>query len=223
MPTSSAHSASPSVAPGVYDLELQSLGPDVVKNVLLVQVVNALEIDPGLTHDNDKSLRMWYKKFNAWNSAYAKLAEMKNADKWTLPSIGKTELINIFGKRGYWHSHITKAFNDIQKYELMVKWLERGENDTEPSDLEVWHLEKSVYRFKDLTLWKQAGTLDKEYQEAQLKKQKEKGKAKAKESKSDCKEKGRRNHDGSEDEVQEMKKASGSKASKPALRSHHCK
>jgi len=49
-------------------------------------------------------------------------------------------------------------------------------DDDEPSDLKVWHLEKSHYTFKDLGLWKKDGTLDKDYQ----RRQKEKGKAKAK-------------------------------------------
>ena len=120
---------------------------------------------------------MWYKKYNAWNDAVAKLDEMKSANQWTLPDIGRTELINIFAKRAYWHSHIMNAFKDIHNYKLMVEWLERDDDDR-PSDLDVWNLEKSHYTFKDLGIWKKDGTLDKDYQ----RRQKEKGKAKAKAS-----------------------------------------
>ena len=69
-----------------------------------------------------------------------------------------------------------KAFKDIHNYKLMVQWLERiDDDDAEPSDIDVWHLQKTQYTFKDFGVWKQEGTLDKEYQMQQ----KEKGKAKA--------------------------------------------
>ena len=47
-----------------------------------------------------------------------------------------------------------------------------------PSDLHVWHLQKTQYIFKDLGLWKKDGTLNKDYQIQQ----KEKGKAKVRTS-----------------------------------------
>jgi hypothetical protein len=119
---------------------------------------------------------MWYKKYKAWNDAVAKLDGLRSANQWMLPDIGRSELINLFGGRAYWHSHIKKAFRDIHNYKLMVDWLEMKEDDDEPSDLQVWHVEKSHYTFKDLGLWKKDGTLDKDYQ----RRQKEKGKAKAK-------------------------------------------
>jgi hypothetical protein len=103
---------------------------------------------------------------------------LKSANQWTLLDVGHSELINLFAGRAYWHSHIKKAFRDIHNYKLMVEWLERDVDVDEPSDLQVWHLEKSHYTFKDLGLWKKDGTLDKDYQ----RRQKEKGKAKAKSS-----------------------------------------
>ena len=158
--------------------DTQSYSSEVTKDPQLVQIANALEVDPALTHRNDSSLRMWYKKYNAWNDVVAKLEQLKLANQWTLPDTGRTELINIFAKRAYWHSHIKKAFKDIHNYELMVQWLERDDNDDTPSDMDVWNLEKSHYTFKDLGIWKKDGTLDKNYQ----RRQKEKGKAKAKTS-----------------------------------------
>ena len=57
----------------------------------------------------------------------------------------------------------------------MVEWLERtDEDDAEPSDIDVWHLQKPQYTFKDLGVWKQEGTLDKEYWMQQKKKEKAK-------------------------------------------------
>ena len=168
----------PSAASSVSHHDTQSYSPEVTKNPQLVLVANALEVDPALTHRNDSSLRMWYEKYNAWNDVVAKLDGLKSANWWTLPDIGHTELINLFAGQAYWHSHIKKAFRDIHNYKLMVEWLERNDDDDGPSDLQVWHLEKSHYTFKDLGLWKKDGTLDKDFQRHQ----KEKGKAKAKTS-----------------------------------------
>ena len=68
----------------------------MTKNPQLVLVANALEVDASLTYRNDSSLGMWYKKYNAWNEAIAKLDGLKKAKQWKLPEIGRTEMINIF-------------------------------------------------------------------------------------------------------------------------------
>ena len=102
---------------------------------------------------------------------------------------------------------------DIHNYKLMVKWLEWDENEDEPADLEVWHLQKAHYTFKDLGLWKREGTLDKTYQ-----RQKEKEKGKGKTRASQRTEKGRKvkpddsaDESADEAEVLRKKKKSGSK------------
>ena len=123
-------------------LNSQAYSPEVTKNPQLVLVANALEVDPSLTYQNDSSLGMWFKKYNAWNEAVGKLDGLKSANQWTLPGIGRTELISLFSGRAFWHSHIKKAFKDIHNYKLMVEWLERIDED-EPSDIEVWHLQKT--------------------------------------------------------------------------------
>jgi len=58
-------SATPSAAPSVSDQDTQGYGQDVIKNPQLVLIATALEVDLTLTHQNDSSLRMWYKKYNA--------------------------------------------------------------------------------------------------------------------------------------------------------------
>jgi hypothetical protein len=195
--------------PAVSGDDTQSYSPEVTKNPLLVQIANALELDPALTYRNDSSLRMWYKKYNAWNDLVAKLDRMISANQWTLPAVSHTELINFFAGRAYWHSHIKKAFKDIHNYGIMVEWLERNDGDDEPSDLDVWHSEKSPYTFKDLGIWKQEGTLDKDYQRRQ------KEKEKAKDKKSHQKEKRRKlEYDDSVGEAEtskKVKKSSGGK------------
>ena len=177
VPASSASLPAVSTAPSDSGPDTQNFGEQVLKNPFLVQVASALEIDPALTHRTDASLRIWYKKYNAYNKAVAKLTQMKTTNIWTLKDIGCTELINVFAGQSFWHSHISSAFGDIQNHKAMVEWLEQEEDDEEPSDLEVWHLQKSCYTFKDLGLWKKEGTLDKEYQ-----KRLAKGKTKARQT-----------------------------------------
>jgi len=115
-----AVSMTPSAAHSVSFHDTQSYSPEVTKNPQLVLVANALEVDPDLTQCNDSSLKMWYKKYNAWNDAVAKLDQLRSANQWTLPDIGRTELINLFAGRAYWHSHIKKGFRDIHNYKLVT-------------------------------------------------------------------------------------------------------
>jgi len=88
-----AVSVTPSAALSVSS---HDYSPDVTKNPHLVLIPNALEVDPALTHRNDSSLRMWYKKYNAFNDAVAKLDGLRSANQWTLPDIGRSELIGLF-------------------------------------------------------------------------------------------------------------------------------
>jgi len=190
--------AAPSTASG-SGLGTQTFGKEVLKSPLLVQFVTALGIDPALTHRTDPSLRIWYKKYNSYNEAVAKLTEMKAANTWTLANVGRTELINLFSGRSFWHSHVSGAFGDIQNHKAMVQWLEWVEDDEGPSDLEVWHLQKPHYTFKDLGIWKKEGTLNKDYKKKLQ--QKEKAKARQKERKEK-----NRNTDDSIDEAETSKK-----------------
>jgi hypothetical protein len=175
----------------------------------LVLIANALEVDPALTHRGDTSLRMWYKKYNAWNDVVVRLDGLKSENQWRLPDVGRTELINLFSGRAYWHSHIKKGFKDIHNYKLMVDWLERGDDDDKPSDLDVWNSEKSHYTFKDFGIWKKDGTLDKDYQ----RRQREKGKAKAKTSQRNEKKRKSESDDG-DGEAETSKKGKKSSSGK---------
>jgi len=206
LPSASASLPAASTAPSDSGFDTSTFSEHVLKNSLLVQVADALDIDPGLTYRTDPSLRIWYKKYNVYNEAVAKLTQMKATSTWTLADIGHTELINIFGGRSYWHSHVSSAFGNIQNHKLMVKWLEREDDDNEPSDLEIWHLQKTNYTFKDLGIWKKEGTLDKIYQK-KLKEKELKGKGKAKARQNERKEKNRKVLSGdSVDEAETSKK-----------------
>ena len=186
----------------------------MTKNPHLLLIATTLEVSPALTHQNDSSLRMWYKKYNAWNEAVAKLEELKLAGKGVLSDVGSTELINIFAGRAYWHSHIKKGFRDIQNYKLMVEWLEKDVNDEDPSDLHVWHLQKTQYTFKDLGLWKKDGTLDKDYQIQQ----KEKGKAEVRTNQRKEKRSNFELDDSGDETTRKGKKSSSGKNNKAVLK-----
>jgi len=143
--------------------------------------------------------------------------QMHQQGKWPLPKkASQTELVEIFLSKSYWHSHVTKAFSTIARYPEMVRWLEHEDKDI-PSDLDVWHIQKSEYGFKELQDWvANGGTLD-----IAVKRNVEKAKAKAK-----AKAKGKAMEESDEDEKEEedkmeiekrseeKKKASGSKAKK---------
>ena len=88
--------------------------------------------------------------------------QLSKQGKWPLakrPS--HTKLVRIFLSKSFWHSHVVKPFAIVAHYPQMVAWLEREDGD-DPSDFEVWHLQKSEYGFKELKQWLgNDGTLDK--------------------------------------------------------------
>lgn len=87
----------------------QPWGNEIVDNPLWLGAAIALGVDPMLTHKNvDKNLRLWHRKYNAYQDAWAKLQKLRSLNQWPY-KIGRTELVNLFGKSAYWNSHITKG------------------------------------------------------------------------------------------------------------------
>jgi L-rhamnose mutarotase len=133
---------------------------DVLDNPVWLAVALALSVDPALTHKKgDTSLRMHYCKYLAFESAWDQIQLRKKQNQWPYTSFLKTELINLFGRRGMWNSHTVKGMADIPQYPEMRRWLERKDDETDPTDQEVWGIIKAQYTFKDLSLWKMQGTL----------------------------------------------------------------
>ena len=108
--------------------------------------------------------------------------QMHEQGTWPLPKkASNTELVEIFFSKSYWHSHVVKGFSAIASYPEMVGWLEREDSDY-PSDMDVWHVQKSDYGFRELADWiANGGTLDKAVKRNLEKGKGKKGKAKAKE------------------------------------------
>lgn len=151
-----------------------------------------LGIDRELSDRSKKGLAWLYKKYKAFNSAIHLMDQLCKQGKWPLPKkASKTEIIEIFLSKSFWHSHVVGNFNNVVgRFPLMVEWLEREDGDL-PSDFEVWHMQKSEYGFKELELWiANDGTLDKVVK-AKLEKakgKKGKGKNRAKEESGDTEE-----------------------------------
>ena len=160
-------------------------------NLHHLQLMKALEIDPELSDCSNKGLIWCYKKYKAFNAAVQTMDQMSKQGNWPLakkPS--HTELVEIFLSKSYWHLHVVKLFVIVVRYPQMVVWLE-CEDGGDPSDFEVWHLQKSEYGFKELKEWlANDGTLDKAAKR-KLDQAKEKTKGKGKEKKGKEKEKGK--------------------------------
>ena len=143
------------------------------------QLMSILNIDRELSDRDKKGLVWCYKKYKAFNAAVQLMDQLSTQGKWPLPKKSShTELVEVFMSKSYWHSHVVKPFGVVARYPQIVAWLERGDFD-DPSDFEVWHLQKSEYGFKELKEWlENDGTLDKTVK-IQLEKVKaRKGKAK---------------------------------------------
>ena len=79
------------------------------------------------------------------------IQKLRGSGQWEF-NVGKTEPINLFGKCIMWTTYSTPAMKDIHEYRTMLEWLERGEDEDEPSDLAVWGVAKQSYNFKDLDI-----------------------------------------------------------------------
>ena len=80
--------------------------------------------------NTDKDLRVWYHKYNAYEMAWTQIQALQSKGKWQF-NVGKTELINLFGKWSMWNSHVQPAMRNINEYQAMIEWLERAEYGTD--------------------------------------------------------------------------------------------
>ena len=173
------------IAAGHDDLKPMVAGGGGTTNLNHLQLMKILEIDHELSDRSRKGLAWSYKKYKAYHAAIQLMDQLTKQGKWPLPrKPSQTELVEIFVSKSFWHSYVNKNFSRIASYPQMVSWLER-EDGGDPSDFDIWHLQKSEYGFKELATWiANGGTLDKvaksKWEKAIVKKGKAKGKAKAK-------------------------------------------
>jgi hypothetical protein len=99
---------------------------------------------------------MNWKRYKAINAALLKRTKVK----WPGKTPQTTEIAEILISKSSWYKPIQPNFKKVGRYPQMVDWLERDADDDDPSDLEVWGVEKSRYHQSDLTLWlSNSGTL----------------------------------------------------------------
>jgi hypothetical protein len=131
-------------------------------------ILSLLGISPHLGDRSDHSLQGSYKKYKAYLEACDNYERMVGDGVWVGQKLTATGLIELFGSKSFWHSHVKKLFSQVSNHPLMVEWLDNSED--KPSNLDVWGVEKTSYTFKDL----------KEYLEQAKAKGKGRGKNKAK-------------------------------------------
>ena len=152
-----------------------------------MELATLLGIPAHLVGPGDVSLQVAYQKYCAYLMACQTLDRMHADKSWRGKKPSKTELVEIFVSKSFFHSHYKRLFSKVAEYPDMVEWLEcKGEQG---SDVEVWGVEKAIYNYRDLEIWlDNGGTLV--IEEKELKKEVKRGKRgdkKDKESKKDKK------------------------------------
>jgi hypothetical protein len=111
-------------------------------------ILSLLGISPHLGDRSDHSLQVTYKRYKAYLEACDTYERMVGDGLWVGERLTATGLIELFGSKSFWHSHVKKLFSQVSNHPLMVDWLNNGED--KPSNLDVWGVDKTNYTFKDL-------------------------------------------------------------------------
>jgi hypothetical protein len=115
------------------------------------QVITLLGISPGLTtRPKFVEIHLAYAKYLGVLDAQKEMQHMIADGTWTLRTLNSDELVEIFVSKSVWHANYTKLFPQVEKYPMLVKWLENG-NDS-PSGQEIFGVVKQCYNFKDLRM-----------------------------------------------------------------------
>jgi hypothetical protein len=162
-----------------------------------MELANLLGVPAHLVGPGDVSLQIAFQKYCAYLTACQALDRMVADRTWVGKKPSKTDIVEIFVSKSFFHSHYTQSFPKVTRYPKMVAWLE-GKGD-QVADIDLWGVEKPVYVFKDLEFWlANGGTLEVETEEEMSKGKKKgkgggKGKVKEKEeTKIDKKRKGKK-------------------------------
>ena len=84
---------------------------------------------------------------------------MVKVKTWTIARPPKTNIIELFVSKSFFHSHYKRYFPKVAEHEEMVAWL--NEDEDRQCDMDVWGVKKNVYTFTDLALWlENGGTLE---------------------------------------------------------------
>jgi hypothetical protein len=147
-----------------------------------LEIIHILKIPVHLTGSADVSLQVAYQKYKAYLVASQALDDMLGNRTWTIKRPTRTDLIEVFVSKSFFHSHYWWYFPKVADYPKMMAWLE-GKSESE--DVEVWGVKKVTYTFSDLNVWLENGgkwELDNESEESEkvVKRGKGKGERKGK-------------------------------------------
>ncbi|KAF8220292.1 hypothetical protein L208DRAFT_1129721, partial [Tricholoma matsutake] len=71
----------------------------------------------------------------------------------------KTNIIELFVSKSFFHFHYKHYFPKVAKHDEMVSWL--SEDEDRLCDVDLWGIKKEAYTFMDLAAWLQnGGTLE---------------------------------------------------------------
>jgi len=195
-------------------IPVTSLGPSNSASTSAIssfksQLIGLLNIPVHLAGSGDVPLPVAYQKYKAYLVACSTLDDMVANGTWTMGRPTRTDLIELFVSKSYFHSHYQRYFSKVADYPEMVAWLE-GEPGS--VDVDVWGVRKANYTFVDLRDWlENGGTLELDVEDEELGKRKvpKRGKGKGKEKEKDL-EKGKGK--GKETKREHKKKESSKRA-----------
>ncbi|KAM6492665.1 hypothetical protein JOM56_012389 [Amanita muscaria] len=122
-----------------------------IEIISLLKIPQQLVRDFGIKEHQDVGMKFQYRKYQACLAATQTLSSMVAAGTWPGRRPSDTDIVELFVSKSMWHSHFKKMFSRIPRFPLMQKWL-RGDDDA-PDDLTVWGEERTIYTFKDLSVW----------------------------------------------------------------------
>ena len=114
------------------------------------QIIHLLDIPVQLTGSGEAPLPLAYQKYLAYLNACSAFDEMVSKGLWTIKRPTRTDLVEVFASKSYFHSHYRPNFSKVADYPEMKAWLE---GDPESVDVDVWGVKKTNYSFIDLKEW----------------------------------------------------------------------
>jgi hypothetical protein len=151
VPSASIPSSVPAPSASATSDPLLYSQPASISASFRMELATLLHVPAHLVGSGDVSLQMAYQKYCAYLAACQTLDQMSANKSWIGKKPSKTELIEIFVSKSFFHSHYKRLFPKIVQYPDMVKWLEcKGD---QLSDVEVWGIEKAAYVYRDLEIW----------------------------------------------------------------------
>ncbi|KAF8237576.1 hypothetical protein L208DRAFT_1213568, partial [Tricholoma matsutake] len=100
------------------------------------QLITILGIPSSLAGTGDVSLQIAYQKYKAFLTVFQTYEEMVKAKTWTIQQPTKTNIIELFVSKSFFHSHYKCYFPKVAEHDEMVLWL--SEDEDRLCDVDLW-------------------------------------------------------------------------------------